>query len=169
MTTLPQKRTDGVLEVKAGEETLLYDRARNKAHCLNRSAALVWERCDGKSTVQDTVAALQRELDASANEEVVHYALHQFEKARLLSGPLPPAAPEGLTRRKFLRRAALLTLGAILAPTVSSLLVPTPAAAQTVTCVASCTGQPNCLQCPTPQCNKVCWNQSCVAKALAGC
>jgi hypothetical protein len=44
---LPQARTEGLTVRELAEETLVYDKERHKAHCLNRTAACVWKHCDG--------------------------------------------------------------------------------------------------------------------------
>jgi hypothetical protein len=35
------------------EETLVYDHRNNKAHCLNRTTALVWKLCDGRTSLAE--------------------------------------------------------------------------------------------------------------------
>ena len=51
--------------VELPEETLMYDRERHKALCLNRTSSLVWRRCDGQTTVEEMIAILAREMDVS--------------------------------------------------------------------------------------------------------
>jgi hypothetical protein len=45
------------------DETLVYDLQRNRAHCLNRTAALVWRHCDGQATVADLARSLKDTLN----------------------------------------------------------------------------------------------------------
>jgi hypothetical protein len=47
---LARKRKQGLVIKELPDEVLVYDLDRNKAHCLNHSAAEVWERCDGRTT-----------------------------------------------------------------------------------------------------------------------
>ena len=68
---LPLARSEGLLVEELGDETLVYDRESHEAHCLNRSAALVWRHCDGTTTVADMVSLLQQELDIPADESMV--------------------------------------------------------------------------------------------------
>ena len=51
MQKMPQARTSGLIVKEVDGEILIYDRETNKAHCLNQTAAKVWEHCDGKTTV----------------------------------------------------------------------------------------------------------------------
>ncbi len=39
----PRSRTEGLVVRQAGEELLVYDLERHRAHCLNRAAAIVWD------------------------------------------------------------------------------------------------------------------------------
>jgi hypothetical protein len=47
---MPLVRTVDLVIQELGQEILVYDLTCNKAHCLNRAAALVWRRCDGRSS-----------------------------------------------------------------------------------------------------------------------
>jgi hypothetical protein len=117
------------------EETLVYDRKRNQAHCLNRAAALVWQHCDGQTSVAKMAAILHHELNIPADERVVWLALDRLQKARLLrQGPVSGDVAR-YSRRDLARK---LGLAAVAVPLVMTILAPTAAMA------ASCahTGQP---------------------------
>ena len=60
-------------------ETLVYDRSRDAASCLNEFAARVWRECDGETSVAEIAAAL------GEDERAVWLALHQLTKAQLLT------------------------------------------------------------------------------------
>ena len=47
---LPRMREQGLITDELPDEILVYDLDRHKAHCLNRTAALVWRQCDGKTS-----------------------------------------------------------------------------------------------------------------------
>ena len=123
MSVLPKKKDEDIEVVELPEETLLYDVKRNRAYCLNRTAALVWRHCDGRTTVSEMTAVLQRELGRPADDELVHYALRQLRKDRLLRDEGQPA-PNGHSRRQFIQRMAMIGGGAIMLPVVVKLLVP---------------------------------------------
>ena len=65
MNSNPKARQHGLVIQEMPDEVLVYDLDTNKAHCLNRSAALVWRSCDGNNTVADIV----REFEATRSEE----------------------------------------------------------------------------------------------------
>jgi hypothetical protein len=45
----PRARAENLTVRVLGDETLVYDQERHKAHCLNATAALVWRHCNGKN------------------------------------------------------------------------------------------------------------------------
>ncbi len=130
----PLASNDGLLVRELAGELVVYDLGRHQAHCLNRTAALVFEQCDGRSSVAEIASRLQAELGGLADESLVWQALEQLDGARLLSHlPVRRPAPESFSRRDVVRRMGLGL--AVVLPAVSSILVPTPAEAA-VTCVA---------------------------------
>jgi len=53
------RRHPAVQEQPLGEEVLLYHREKGQVGLLNATAHFIWQRCDGKHTVQGIVAALR--------------------------------------------------------------------------------------------------------------
>jgi hypothetical protein len=152
----PLARQQGLVVQKVDAEVLIYDLERHRAHCLNSTAAAIWEHCDGQATIAQIAQHLQMVLHPSLDETVVLHGLRQLSKRHLLAQHLSPGA--GLSRRDVLRRvgmAAALTL-----PVVSSILAPT--AAEAATCVgngASCASAPCCTGC-------ACINGTCTGACL---
>jgi hypothetical protein len=147
---MPRARASGLVIERLADETLVYDLGRHRAHCLNAAAALVWDGCDGRTTVAAMAARLERELGLVGGEALVRSGLHQLARARLLDGR--PAIGTGTSRRALLRALGLGTAAAALLPVVESIVAPT--AAQAASCLTSaecgallpgqCTGQPIC-------------------------
>jgi Coenzyme PQQ synthesis protein D (PqqD) len=141
----PRARREGLVVQELADETLIYDRDRDKAHCLNQTAALVWKYCDGNTTVPKITRRLERELNAgSIDEKVVWYALDQLSNDHLLDESIaPPAILAGMTRREMMRALGVAAVVAV--PLVTSIVAPTPA--QASTCLptgASCTSSAQC-------------------------
>lgn len=113
----PHARRDKLVVEKVGDETLVYDLVRHKAHCLNGTAAQVWRLCDGRRTLRDIEQKLRRDVDAHVDANVVDLALHDLQMAHLLD-PLPTV---NRPRRELLRR---LGLAAALIPAVLSITAP---------------------------------------------
>jgi Coenzyme PQQ synthesis protein D (PqqD) len=131
----PLARSAGLVIRELPDELVVYDTAAHRAHCLNATAALVFRHCDGRRSIRD-LAALVAGTSADTDEAPVHAALESLAEAGLLERQ-PESLRPGLRRREVLRQVGL---GAVLlAPVVTSLLVPTPAeAAATCIPVSSC-------------------------------
>src|ERR1700694_874954 len=124
---VPRARTKGLVIHELPDEVLVYDRDRDKAHCLNQTAALVWKYCDGKTTVSNMALRLGRDLSTEhVDEKIVWYALDQLGKDHLLEEIVtPPAMLAGMSRREMVRVLGVAAVVAV--PLVTSLVGPTPA------------------------------------------
>ena len=96
----PSKRTSGVYVEKLPEEIVLYDKTNDKVHCLNKTAAAVWESCDGTRTVDDLVSAAEGKVGGPLDREVVLEALKVLERANLLEAGGVMVADARLTSRR---------------------------------------------------------------------
>lgn len=131
MLKMPQARKSGLVVKEVDNEVLIYDLETNKAHCLNQTAAKVWNYCDGKSTVVSACHALSLELGTRVDEKLVAYAVDQFAADNLLEAEagMPAFMMPGLNRRQMVRTLGLAA--AVAVPLVSSIIAPTPAQAAT--------------------------------------
>jgi coenzyme PQQ synthesis protein D (PqqD) len=149
---LPAARTERLLSRELpGGELILYDTDGHQAHSLNRTAAFIWQQCDGQTSIAALATRLQR-LDVPADKGLVWLALEQLEKAHLLREPLiRPADEQQYSRRALIRKFGLAGGLAVLLPLVDSIAAPAPAAALSlVGCLpklSPCTpgGAPCCL------------------------
>ena len=98
MTTnpMPKAKTERLIVREIDGETLVYDRSRDAASCLNEFAARVWRECDGETSVAAIAAAL------GEDERAVWLALHQLTKAQLLTEAIafPPDMSAAKSRRE---------------------------------------------------------------------
>ena len=148
--SVPRARREGLLVQELPDELLVYDLVRQKAHCLNRTAALIWNRCDGKTSVEQLVRILGKESKAQVDQAVVWMAIDQLSKAHLLKGRTRtwPGAST-ISRRELIRRAG--AAAAITLPLVSSIVV--PEVVQAATCRASGQSCTTSSQCCSGVCN----------------
>lgn len=153
---MPQARDEGLVIQELDDEVLVYDLDRHRSHCLNRTAALVWRHCDGKTSIAKMSALLQRELSAPAGEEAVWLALDRLGRAHLLRERLPLPMNAARTSRRALVRKLALVGGLAL---ISSIGVPTPAQAG-ATCVTTCSNGKTGKCCCSNR--KICDGTSCV-------
>jgi hypothetical protein len=132
------------------DELLVYDLVRNKAHCLNQTAALVWKRCDGKTTVKQMVRLLEKETESPVDEAVVWMAFDLLAKANLLQGtPSKWTGASGISRRDVMRRIGVAA--AVSLPIVTSIVA--PRAAHAANCRASGAACTTSAQCCSGLCN----------------
>ena len=149
MKAAPLARRDGLVVKTVGDEVLVYDLERARAHSLDALAAAIWRQCDGRRPVAALAAAVRAETGVPVTAAAVEYGLAALGRARLLAGERPAPGP---TRRQVLARIG--TAAAI--PLVLSITAPTAAQAQSgppsPTCVpenGSCpNGDADC--CPEP-------------------
>jgi hypothetical protein len=127
----PVARKGGLVVRDLADEVVVYDTERHEAHCLNRTAAVVFRHADGQRDVSDLAALLDPDGTSGA-EGFVEMALAQLGEARLLENAPPSGFEPGLARRDAMRRVGLGA--AILLPLVTSILAPSPAEAA-ATCV----------------------------------
>ena len=119
----PLARRDGLVVKTVGDEVLVYDLERARAHSLDALAAAIWRRCDGRRPVAALAAAVRAETGVPVTAAAVEYGLAALGRARLLAGERPVPGP---TRRQVLARIG--TAAAI--PLVLSITAPTAAQAQ---------------------------------------
>ena len=159
-TAKPVARKQGLVIQELPDEVLVYDLDRDRAHCLNSTAAFVWQRCDGKHTTAQIARTLGRQFDCAVDEKIIWLALDQLGKNHLLDRqPAPPPTLMGMNRRAMVR--ALGLAAAVAVPVVASIVAPTPAQAATglpdgSSCVSNSDCASTCCQAslcrPLPNC-----------------
>lgn len=145
----PIARSDNMIVQPLNDEIVLYDTRTDQAHVLNRTAAAVWKRADGRRTVADLTLLVAHDLDVQPNTEMVWFALGQLSKAGLLAQPAPLPRTAALTRREFIQKAALAAAVIPVVKTISS-----PGAQQAASCVPD-----KGICSPTSEC---CWPCGCI-------
>jgi hypothetical protein len=127
---IPKARHNELVVQELEDEVLVYDLKSHQVHCLNRTAALIWEHCDGKQTVRGLARLLEQKLGVVTDEEVVWLGLRQLNKYHLLQEQMAPSAgPERISRRELGRR--LGAVAALTLPLIISVVAPTAAQAAT--------------------------------------
>jgi len=140
----PEARREGLVVQELSDEVLVYDRNRNKAHCLNRTAALVWHHCDGKRSVAEIARAISGTSNVPFDEELVWLGVEQLSQVHLLrESGLAAEYKNGVSRREVMRRIGLTA--AVALPVVTSIIAPN--ASQAANCRPSgqaCTASAQC-------------------------
>ena len=149
-------RNSEVLTHDVSGETVVYHLTSDTVHALDEATAGVWRVCDGERTTRDLVAALKADGLAPT---VTLAALDELERVGLLVPGSHTPGQDGVSRRRLLRNVGV---GAVMVPTIISVLAPDPAAAQSPRCGgpgATCTDDTGC--CP----GYVCVDGHCVDEA----
>jgi hypothetical protein len=82
----PAARRDLILR-RVGSEWVLYDSARERAHVLNLTAAVIWTYCDGaheRSVIAEAIAREVPSLDVQNIRADIDDALRRFADEGLL-------------------------------------------------------------------------------------
>ena len=168
---MPRARQDELVVEELPDEILVYDLKRHKSLCLNPTAALVWRRCDGRTSVAEVAALLEEQWGAPTDEAVVWMALDRLGRAHLLSEPVTlPADRARYSRREVLRTLRRVAGISLLLPVIESIVAPRAAAQASCVTAAICAASspPSCSGglaiCGSPGncCRKQ--GQSCVSK-----
>jgi len=63
---LPLARREAIITKEVDGELLVYDCERDRAHCLNETAAAIWQLCDGRTSVGE----ISEQLAVSSEQKV---------------------------------------------------------------------------------------------------
>jgi hypothetical protein len=96
----PLARKSDLYAENLPEEVILYDKSNNKVHCLSKTAAAIWESCDGTRSVDDLAQIVEAKLGAPTDRKVVSLALAELEKAELLEAGSGIVLDAALTSRR---------------------------------------------------------------------
>src|ERR1700688_1640893 len=120
-----RKRQDGRIVKRVDDELVIYDEQNHKGFHLNKAAAIVWEYCDGASSLDDLAHTLASHSELPASVDLAGLALQELRDADLIEGSFASVAGREVARRDVVRMAGF----ALALPAVVSLLAPTPAMA----------------------------------------
>lgn len=129
----PLSRRDNIVIQELNNEVLIYDLSINKAFCLNKTSAMVWQECDGTKSVADISQILSKKDKSNFSEDIVWLALNQFKTDNLLqNGSEFVTIFDGLSRREIIKRIGFASLIAF--PVISSVVAPSAVHAASTTC-----------------------------------
>lgn len=96
----PLARRSGIFAENLPKELILYDKTNDKVHCLNRTAATIWESSDGSKTVDDLAHIVEAKSGVRADRNLVVRAIEELKKAGLMEAGGGMVAGAGLTSRR---------------------------------------------------------------------
>jgi hypothetical protein len=147
-TPLAKAREDDLVVKDLSDELLVYDLKNHKAHCLNETAAFVWNHCDGTRTAGELAKLMEEECQKPVSEDFIWLALNRLSRAGLLRDRIAlPLIRSPISRRSAIRQ---LGFGALVAvPLVMTITAPTAMASSSIpvecqSCVKKSTGIADC-------------------------
>jgi hypothetical protein len=117
----PRPRSEGIVTERVDDDLVVYDKKSHVAHSMSRSAASVWECCDGERTPEE----IGREL--ALEPELVTQALDELGRCGLLDDC--PVQVSDYSRREAAVRFAKVGGAAFAAPLIYSVVIGTASAA----------------------------------------
>ncbi len=164
MKCAPLSRKDNIVIQEVDDEILIYDLIKNKAFCLNKTSAMVWQECDGTKTVDEISRAVSKKAGEPVSEDIVWLALSQFKSDKLLEKNNSLTTPfDGLTRREVVKRIGFATTVAL--PMIAGVVAPSAVNAQSVAAVTCGCPAPSTQRARTGGCscnaNSDCCTNSC--------
>lgn len=147
---MPRARKEGLEVQDLVDEVLVYDLERHQAHCLNPVASLVWRRCDGRTSLAQVAAILEKRYDFAAAEDIVRFAVERLRKTHLLEEQSAPVSGRAMSsRRELLKKLGLAAT--VMLPAVTSIVAPSPAHAASCMPPTGCVaGVNDCAPCTNP-------------------
>jgi len=144
----PLTRKTELVEQQLNGELLIYDLTINKAYCLNGTATLVYQFCNGKNSVAEISNLISKKMNQPVPEDLVWLALDSFKKDNLLEQSEQFEINfNNLSRRQVIRRIGFGSM--VMLPLISSLVAPTSAQAQStgptnLPLLAACSASSQC-------------------------
>lgn len=147
--SFPKARSEDLVILTRPDETLVYDMIAGQAHCLNETAAFVWNQCNGEASIGEIAKLAEKRFSGLVDEEFVGFALAQLNDRKLLSSTGLSGQPR-LSRRETIRRIGLAS--AVAVPMILS-IVASANALGSLSC-RGCTSPGDCFS--RPGCNNTC-------------
>jgi hypothetical protein len=135
-SAIPKARQENLLIRRLENETIVYDRSRDKAYCLNGMVASVWDACDGRRTVKQISDVLKQEIDPSVDMPVVWLAIKHLDKYSLLEKEASTGFQVPAISRRNLVRSGLYAAMAL--PVIAAISAPTAAEAASAISLSTC-------------------------------
>lgn len=156
MKKLPNTRQNNLVIQQFDRELLVYDLDANKAFSLNETSAMVFNACNGKTTV-DELKAKHKFTD-----DLIYLTLDELKKESLIADNGYQSPFAGMSRRQAAKKVGLATVLAL--PVIMGVVAPQSIDAQSTSCQSvgqtcspffsmgnccsgSWCGNPTCLPC----------------------
>ena len=85
--SIPQRNDINIIEKIMDDEVVLYNKTNHNIHNLNRTAAILWNLCDGEMTIEEMIKYLHDNFNGSKKtiEDDVMKNLEEMENVNLIT------------------------------------------------------------------------------------
>jgi hypothetical protein len=126
----PLARRDQLIIEDLVGECVVYDSKNKKAHNLNATLTWIWRQCDGSTDLEEIAMRFEREFGYPDSFDIVLSGIEQLQAAELLVSTVADAALPASSTGPGISRRSVVVAGSALVPSITSILVPTAAAAK---------------------------------------
>ncbi len=120
---LPEVRYADIVMQEISDEILLYNLKSHKVYSLNKTLALIYTHCDGKTTYDDLKLKYH-----NLSDDIIFIALDALKREGLIENGSDLSILNGFSRREVIKKAGLASMIAL--PIISSITAPRAAHAQ---------------------------------------
>ena len=113
-------RVDGLLVERTENELLVFNDITGEAHALNGTATVVYDLCDGDTTLGDMVAPVAAATGLPADDQVVALAIEELVDAGLIE--LAATGAPAIGRRALIAKLGLAAAAVASLPVVESIV-----------------------------------------------
>jgi hypothetical protein len=119
-SNFPKARNADLITEQVGDELVVYDGKSSEAHCLSALAAAVFVAADGKTSTADLAAIASTRLSRAVDVPDVEQALAELDDRGLVE----PIEVDGVSRRGFMQRSAVIGGAVVAGGLVTSVVTP---------------------------------------------
>jgi hypothetical protein len=116
-SNFPKARTADLITERVGDELVVYDGRSSEAHCLSALASAVFVAADGKTSTADLAAIASKQINGAVDVPAVEQALVELADRGLIE-------VEGVSRRGFMQRSAMVGGAVVAGSLVTSVVTP---------------------------------------------
>jgi hypothetical protein len=129
---LPKAKRREIVVQELPDELMIYDLETDRGFCLNQTARVIFEQCDGESTCRESIEVISGKLGVKIDESILWSTIQKFHQAGLLEPDTTLNSVPRILRRDLIKSAASLTIAM---PLIASIVAPAAVNAQSIVCV----------------------------------
>ncbi len=118
----PNAKTSEIVIQSCGDELIIYNLITDKAYCLNKPLADIWQMCDGQNSISNISSEIGKKTRLQVTEDYIWLCLNDLNSKGLVDLPDFKAPLSPSNRRKVIKQIGLST--ALALPLITLLVAP---------------------------------------------